>query len=312
MSATPRLGACVVLLTVFGAIAACSGSSSAREEAARAGKTSGGAGLPAIVGSPDLALRRAALEGQTALVASALAGGADASSASVDGVTALMLAASKGNRSIVETLLQKGARLEATTRSDKVTALMMAANWGHTAVVDLLIERGAAINAQDSSKRNVLDWAGMDKSVNREDAKALQVHLKEKGAKSAPKDALDLLLSVGSMPDLAELIKRATEENPEVKAERVGGDVTEPKRITHVPVAFPDAAMKAGPQGVVILEVTVGADGRVRNVKVLRGEPLLSDAAVAAVKQWTYEPPVVRGSPAPVAFTVVVPVRQGK
>jgi protein TonB len=59
-------------------------------------------------------------------------------------------------------------------------------------------------------------------------------------------------------------------------------------------------------QGVVILECTIGRDGRITDVKVLRGIPLLDAAAVDAVKQWVYEPTLVNGVPARVIMTVTV------
>ena len=38
------------------------------------------------------------------------------------------------------------------------------------------------------------------------------------------------------------------------------------------------------------MELLVTADGRVKDVKVLGGNPVLVQAAVAAVKKWKYEP----------------------
>ena len=43
-------------------------------------------------------------------------------------------------------------------------------------------------------------------------------------------------------------------------------------------------------QGVVILECTISPQGKVTDVKVLRGIPLLDAAAIEAVKQWVYTP----------------------
>ena len=43
-------------------------------------------------------------------------------------------------------------------------------------------------------------------------------------------------------------------------------------------------------QGVVILECTISPQGKVTDVKVLRGIPLLDAAAIEAVKQWVYSP----------------------
>ncbi len=55
-----------------------------------------------------------------------------------------------------------------------------------------------------------------------------------------------------------------------------------------------------------ILECTIGVDGRVEDVKVLRSVPLLDAAAVDAVRQWVYTPTLLNGVPVPVIMTVTV------
>jgi hypothetical protein len=45
------------------------------------------------------------------------------------------------------------------------------------------------------------------------------------------------------------------------------------------------------------------------DVKVLRGVPLLDEAAVEAVRQWVYTPTLVNGVPTPVMMTVTVHFR---
>ena len=59
-------------------------------------------------------------------------------------------------------------------------------------------------------------------------------------------------------------------------------------------------------QGVVILECVIGAEGRVTSVRVLRGEPLLAEAATSAVPEWEYEPTLLNGIAVPVIMTVTV------
>jgi protein TonB len=59
-------------------------------------------------------------------------------------------------------------------------------------------------------------------------------------------------------------------------------------------------------QGIVILECTISPQGRVTDVKILRGIPLLDAAAVEAVKQWVYSPTLLNGVPVPVIMTVTV------
>ena len=94
-----------------------------------------------------------------------------------------------------------------------------------------------------------------------------------------------------------------------VQAVRVGGQIKEPKKLKHVAPNYPDNAKQARVQGVVILECTISPQGKVTDVKVLRGIPLLDAAAIEAVKQWVYTPTLLNGVPVPVIMTVTVNFR---
>jgi protein TonB len=59
-------------------------------------------------------------------------------------------------------------------------------------------------------------------------------------------------------------------------------------------------------QGVVIIEATIDPQGLVSDARVLRGVPLLDQAAVDAVSQWEFQPTLVNGTPVPVIMTVTV------
>jgi len=87
---------------------------------------------------------------------------------------------------------------------------------------------------------------------------------------------------------------------------RVGGNIQAPKKIKDVPPTYPPIAQSARVQGVVILEATIGPDGHVQDVKVLRSIPLLDASAIDAVKQWTYSPTLLNNVPVPVIMTVTV------
>ena len=93
---------------------------------------------------------------------------------------------------------------------------------------------------------------------------------------------------------------------PVVQAVRVGGQIKEPKKLKAVNPVYPDIAKQARVQGVVILECTISPQGKVTNVTVLRGIPLLDAAAIEAVKQWVYTPTLLNGVPVPVIMTVTV------
>lgn len=53
---------------------------------------------------------------------------------------------------------------------------------------------------------------------------------------------------------------------------------------------YPPEALEAGIEGEVILGVIISKKGEVISTKVFRGNPVLADAALKAVKQWKFEP----------------------
>ena len=71
---------------------------------------------------------------------------------------------------------------------------------------------------------------------------------------------------------------------------RVGGAIKQPTKIKDKRPVYPPIAQSARVQGVVIIEATIGPNGRVQEANVLRSIPLLDAAALDAVKQWQYTP----------------------
>jgi anaerobic magnesium-protoporphyrin IX monomethyl ester cyclase len=67
----------------------------------------------------------------------------------------------------------------------------------------------------------------------------------------------------------------------------------EPKLETKVLPTFPPDAASQHIHGEVAMDVTLNDDGTVQAVKVIEGDPLLADAATAAVEQWKYHPRTV-------------------
>jgi periplasmic protein TonB len=87
---------------------------------------------------------------------------------------------------------------------------------------------------------------------------------------------------------------------------RIGGDVKPPQKVKHVNPVYPAIAQSARVQGIVIIEATIGPDGRVTDARVLRSIPLLDDAALQAVKEWQFTPTLLNKEPVPVVMTVTV------
>lgn len=90
---------------------------------------------------------------------------------------------------------------------------------------------------------------------------------------------------------------------------RIGGNIRAPKLIYEVQPVYPPLAIQARLSGVVIMEAHVGTDGCIRSVRVLRGNPILDDAAMEAVKQRRYQPLLLNGVPTEFLLTMTMVFR---
>jgi protein TonB len=87
---------------------------------------------------------------------------------------------------------------------------------------------------------------------------------------------------------------------------RLGSTVAPPKKIKDVRPVYPPLALATQGRGTVILDVTIGTDGKVQDVKVIHSIPQLDHAALEAVRQWEYEPTRINGALVALIMTVVV------
>ena len=76
-----------------------------------------------------------------------------------------------------------------------------------------------------------------------------------------------------------------------------GGQIQPAQILRRKDPEYPRLAKDSGAKGVVEMLATVGADGRVKSVKILKGHPLLQRAASDAVMQWVYSPAILNGTP---------------
>jgi protein TonB len=76
--------------------------------------------------------------------------------------------------------------------------------------------------------------------------------------------------------------------------------------IYRVEPVYPQLAKVAHVQGVVELLGVLGTDGRIHELKVMRGHPLLVGAALDAVRQWIYAPTLLNGQAVEVSAPITV------
>ncbi len=77
---------------------------------------------------------------------------------------------------------------------------------------------------------------------------------------------------------------------PAIFGQDSGADAAKRKVRTKVTAAYPQLAKKMNVEGKVKIEVTITADGHVKDTRIVGGSPLLVGSAVNAVKQWKFEP----------------------
>ena len=86
------------------------------------------------------------------------------------------------------------------------------------------------------------------------------------------------------------VIYRADPSDGEQTPPEAGPQTPATRWIHRVDPEYPEEAKAQRIQGVVVLDVQVLNDGRVGKINIVSGNPLLTEAAVRAVKQWQYQP----------------------
>ena len=88
-----------------------------------------------------------------------------------------------------------------------------------------------------------------------------------------------------------------------------------PPRVSHmmegnliyrVQPQYPPLARQARVQGIVVLRAVISRDGKIENLQILSGHPLLVKSAMEAVRQWRYRPYYLNNEPVEVETQVTV------
>jgi len=130
-----------------------------------------------------------------------------------------------------------------------------------------------------------------------------------------PEEKPETLFTRGSGSDIQTQPKPEISSNqePSLAVPKVGlhsVDVPESvaavQLIHRVEPSAPPLARQARLEGSVVLQITIGNKGTVETIRVISGHPMLTQAAIDAVKQWRYNPFLENGEPTVVNTKVTV------
>jgi protein TonB len=97
----------------------------------------------------------------------------------------------------------------------------------------------------------------------------------------------------GSSPNLSTLARPAASTAPTASIEQ---SQLEPLQLIRtVPPVYPAIAKARHMSGIVVVEATVGKDGRAKNPKFISGAPVFKDAAFDAVLKYQFKPAKLNG-----------------
>jgi TonB family protein len=87
---------------------------------------------------------------------------------------------------------------------------------------------------------------------------------------------------------------------------RVGRDFPEPKKLHDVVPRYPSELVSTPVSSLVFLDCSIGSDGKIFKISILRGAPGFNESAVRAVREWIYAPTIRDGEPVAIQMTIVI------
>jgi TonB family protein len=91
--------------------------------------------------------------------------------------------------------------------------------------------------------------------------------------------------------------------------ETVSAETMAKRIVTKVEPAYPEAARRAGTEGLVVLDAVIAPDGSVKRLRPVSGPDLLVQPATEAVQSWKFEPYLSSGQAVEVETTIAVEFR---
>jgi TonB family protein len=88
-----------------------------------------------------------------------------------------------------------------------------------------------------------------------------------------------------------------------------GGRMKEPRLVLRSVPNYPAIAKRAAIEGEVTVDAVIDTNGKLTNMKVVSGQPLLQQAALDSLRTWKYEPAYLDDKPVPVQTSITVKFR---
>ena len=104
-------------------------------------------------------------------------------------------------------------------------------------------------------------------------------------------------------------VRPAPARKPDATPIRISSKVSQSQLIYGPKPIYPKLALTARIEGTVRLQATISRDGRIENLHVLSGHPLLNGPAMDAVRNWRYHPVLLNGDPVEVITEIEVNFR---
>jgi protein TonB len=122
----------------------------------------------------------------------------------------------------------------------------------------------------------------------------------------APAPNMVAIATPGNSAVLPSLMVGGKAPAPVLQNLNVSQGVSRGLLVKEVPPAYPQTALHMRVEGAVELMATINKNGDISAVKVLSGDPQLSQAAAEAVRKWKYKPYLLNGEPVEIQTQVTV------
>jgi len=122
----------------------------------------------------------------------------------------------------------------------------------------------------------------------------------ETPAEAAPPHKVQVPESIDQpFPGVSDLREVAEKRRPTlmeaIQPVSIPASLSEKLLVEKTPPSYPESALQAGLRGPVVLQAWIGKDGKIQELKLIRGPLLLGQAAFDAVRNWRFKPYLLNG-----------------